>query len=161
MTRYLATGLLLLAACAPASTETPATPEARNREALTRYLESSHADLSMMAENVIFTHMATGEEHAGREAVRAMLDFVYHQAFDGRAETANLLVDGDHAVLEGTFVGRHIGEFAGVPATDREVRVPLAVVYDFRDGQIVRGRVYFEVPAFLAQVGAGPPAAAP
>ena len=37
-------------------------------------------------------------------------------------------------------------------ATGREVRVPLAVIYDMKDGLIVRGRVYFEVPAFLAQV---------
>jgi hypothetical protein len=32
--------------------------------------------------------------------------------------------------------------------------VPLAVAYDMRDGQLTEGRVYFEVPAFLAQVGA-------
>jgi predicted ester cyclase len=57
------------------------------------------------------------------------------------------------AVLEADFVGRPIGEFAGVPATGKDVRVPLAVVYDVRDGVIVQGRVYFETPAFLAQVG--------
>lgn len=126
--------------------------EHRNREALTRYLESNHQDLSTMTESVIFTNMATGEEHTGREAVREMLDFVYRVAFEGHGETRNLIVENDRAVLEATFVGTHKGAFAGVPATGREVRVPLAVIYDMKDGLIDRGRVYFEVPAFLAQV---------
>lgn len=129
-------------------------PQQQNRAALMRYLESGHRDLSMMADDVIFTNMATGEEHAGREAVREMLEFVYHGAFEGHADTRNLIVDGDRAVLEATFVGTHKGEFAGAPATGREVRVPLAVIYDMKDGMITRGRVYFEVPAFLAQVRA-------
>jgi predicted ester cyclase len=52
------------------------------------------------------------------------------------------------------FIGRHTGEFAGVPATDKDVRVPLAVFYDLRDDMITEGRVHFDVSAFLAQVGA-------
>lgn len=143
---------LLLAACNTDTTGRTPMPAEQNRAALTRYLESNHQDLSMMAENVIFTNMATGEEHAGRHAVREMLDFVYHVAFDGHAEARNVIVEGDRAVLEATFVGTHIGDFAGVSATGREVRVPLAVIYDLENGTITRGRVYFEVPAFLAQV---------
>lgn len=143
---------LLLAACTSDTTGRSTMSAQPNRAALTRYLESNHSDLTMMAEDVIFTNMATGEEHAGREAVREMLEFVYHGAFEGHAETRNLIVDGDRAVLEATFVGTHKGDFAGVPATGREVRVPLAVIYDMKDGMITRGRIYFEVPAFLAQV---------
>jgi steroid delta-isomerase-like uncharacterized protein len=159
MSSIAVSAALLLAACTGNTTEkTPMSAE-QNRAALTRYLESNHSDLTMMAEDVIFTNMATGEEHSGREAVREMLEFVYHGAFEGHAETRNLIVDGDRAVLEATFVGIHKGDFAGVPATGREVRVPLAVIYDMKDGMITRGRVYFEVPAFLAQVaGATTPA---
>lgn len=43
-----------------------------------------------------------------------------------------------------------------MPATGKDVQVPLAIHYDLRDGEIVAGRVYFEVPAFLVQVGAMP-----
>lgn len=128
----------------------------RNRAALQQYLDSNHEDLTMMADDVVFTTMATGEEHRGREGVRRMLQHVYHVAFDAHAETRTLVVSDDHAVLEAIFVGRHIGEFAGVPATGRDVRVPLCVVYDFADGRIQRGRVYFEIPAMLQQVGAVP-----
>ena len=127
----------------------------RSTEAmLRRYLESGHTDLSMLADDVVFTTMTTGEENVGREAVRQMLHHIYHVAFDAQAETRTLLCDEAHAVLEAVFVGRHIGEFAGVPATGKHVRVPLCVIYDFRNNEISRARVYFEVPAFLAQVGA-------
>ncbi|HEX6669447.1 MAG TPA: ester cyclase [Gemmatimonadales bacterium] len=125
----------------------------RTRDAMERYLNSAHRDLSMMAEDVVFTAMATGEEHRGVEGVRRMLEHVYHQAFDATAETRNRIYAENHAVLEADFVGTHIGAFAGVPATNRQVRVPLCVVYDLRDGKIVRGRVYLEVPVLLRQLG--------
>jgi steroid delta-isomerase-like uncharacterized protein len=128
----------------------------RTRDAVERYLNSAHSDLSMMAEDVVFTAMASGDEHRGVEGVKRMLEYVYHQAFDAKAETRNRIYAEDHAVLEGYFVGKHIGTFAGVEATGRQVRVPLCVVYDLQDGKIVRGRVYLEVPVLMQQLGASP-----
>ena len=130
-----------------------------NRTLLEKYIESQHEDLSMMADDVVFTTMPTGDVTMGREALRQMLHHVYHEAFDAHGEKRNLVVDDSHAVLEAEIVGRHTGEFAGVPATGKDVRIPLCVVYDFHDDQITRARVYVEVPAFMAQVGG--PAAAP
>ncbi len=124
----------------------------RTREVMTKYLDSQHSDLSMMAQDVVFTNMATGEEHRGVEGVRRMLDHVYHEAFDAKAETRNRIYAEDRAVLEGEFVGTHIGTFAGIPATGRKVRVPLCVVYDLADGKISRGRVYMQVPVLLRQL---------
>ena len=126
----------------------------RTRDAVERYLNSAHQDLGVMSKDVVFTNMATGDEHRGVDEVRRMLDYVYHQAFDASAETRNRIYAEDHAVLEGYFVGKHIGAFAGVQATGRQVRVPLCVVYDLEDGQIARGRVYLEVPAMMRQLGA-------
>ena len=127
----------------------------RTREVMDRYLNSNHSDLSMMADDVVFTTMATGDEHRGPEGIQRMLEHVYHEAFDAKAETRTRIYTEDHAVLEADFVGTHTGTFAGVPATGRQVRVPLCVVYDLRDGKIVRGRVYLEVPVLLRQIGAG------
>ena len=124
----------------------------RTREVMTRYLDSQHADLSMMAEDVVFTNMATGEEHRGVEGVRRMLDHVYHEAFDATAETRSRVYAESQAVLEADFVGTHIGPFAGIPATGRKVRVPLCVVYDLETGKISRGRVYMQVPVLLRQL---------
>lgn len=129
-----------------------------NRRLIEQYLASNHEDISMMADDVVFTNMATGEEFIGRDALREMLRNVYHVAFDAHAESRAVIVDDSHAVLEGTIVGRHTGEFAGVPATGRDVRIPLCVVYDFRNDQIVGARIYPELSAFFAQVGTAPAA---
>ena len=131
------------------------------REVMSRYWDSDHTDLSMMADDVVFTHMATGDEHRGPEAVRRMLDYMYRQAFDARAEMRSRICTADQAVVEGEFVGRHIGEFAGIPPTGRSVRVPLCVVYDLESDRIKRARVYIEMPVLLRQLqGAGEVAAA-
>ncbi len=123
----------------------------QTREVMTRYWDSEHRDLSMMAPDVVFTSMATGDEHRGPAEVRRMLEHIYHVAFDAKAETRSTLFGDDGAVLEADFVGTHIGEFAGVPPTGRRVRVPLCVVYDLRDGRITRARVYLELPVLLRQ----------
>ena len=60
-----------------------------------------------------------------------------------------------NALFEGEFVGKHIGEFAGIRPSGKNVRVPICVVYELKDNQIRRGRVYFEIPALLQQIGAG------
>ena len=123
------------------------------RAAMTRYIDSGHTDLSMMADDVVFTTMATGEQHHGPEAIARMLRYIYHEAFDAHLEGASTIFTDGKAVLEAEFVGRHIGEFAGVPATNRDVRVPLCVVYDLEHDRIRRGRVYLEIPAMLKQLG--------
>jgi steroid delta-isomerase-like uncharacterized protein len=118
-----------------------------------QYWDSEHSDVSMMADDVIFTMMATGEETQGPEAVGQMLHYFYHVAFDARAETISKFASNGQAVIEANVVGKHIGEFAGIPATGKEFRVPLCVVYDVEDDQIQRARIYFEIPALLAQLG--------
>ena len=123
------------------------------RSVMMKYFESEHSDVSMMAEDVVFTDMTTGQEHHGPDGVLQMLNYFYHIAFDATAETRNMIFDEENAVVEGTFIGKHIGEFAGIPATGKEVRVPLTVVYDVANGRISRGRIYLIVPVLMQQIG--------
>ena len=125
------------------------------RETMLSYFNSKHGDVSSMAEDVVFTVMATGAKHCGREGVTAMLNYFYHVAFEATATTRVTLFGETNAMVEGDFVGKHIGEFAGIPPTGKDVRVPLCVVYDLDRNQIHRGRVYFEMPVLLRQLGVG------
>jgi steroid delta-isomerase-like uncharacterized protein len=120
---------------------------------MTRYFNSEHSDVNMMADDVVFTIMATGQEHHTRDGVLGMLNYFYHIAFDATATTRTVLFGEKNAMVEGDFVGKHIGEFAGIPATGKDVRVPICVIYDLENDQIKHGRVYFEMPALLAQLG--------
>jgi steroid delta-isomerase-like uncharacterized protein len=83
-----------------------------------------------------------------------MLDYFYHVAFEATASLKNMVIGDGKAITEWDFVGKHTGEFAGVPATGKQVNVPLCVAYDLENDRIKQGRIYFEIPAFLAQVGA-------
>ena len=123
------------------------------RKTMQRYFDSEHSDVSMMAKDVTFTIMATGQEHSSPEGVLGMLNYFYHIAFDATSITHVTLFGENNAMVESDFVGKHIGEFAGIPATGKDVRVPLCVVYDLEDDLIQRGRVYFETPALLKQLG--------
>jgi predicted ester cyclase len=128
----------------------------RTREVMSRYWNSGHGDVSMMAEDVVLTHMATGQEHRGPDAVLGMLDYMYRQAFDATAEIGSRLCGESQSMLEAEFVGKHIGEFAGIPGTGRSVRVPVCVLYDLEADQIKRARVYPEMPVLMRQLGAAP-----
>ena len=123
------------------------------RETLLRYLNSEHGDTSSLAPDVVFTTMATGEAYQGPDAVQGMLHYLYHIAFEATVVTRVMLFGEDNAMFEGDFVGKHTGDFAGIPATGKDVRVPICVVYDIANDQITHARVYFEMPVLFQQLG--------
>jgi hypothetical protein len=134
-------------------------PTAANAAALTAYLRDH--DPSALRADAIFVDVTSGLRWEGREAIAGMLDFFYRIAFEAHVEEERLIVGVDGAAFEGTFVGRHRAEFAGVPPTGLDVRVPMAVLYDLVDGQIAGARIHFSVASFIAQVaaaGSGRPA---
>src|SRR5436190_17821161 len=77
-------------------------------------------DVQYVAEDAVFTHMSSGDKYEGREAVAQMLHYIYHVAFDARADVKNIVITEDHALFEANFVGKHIGELQGLPATNKE-----------------------------------------
>lgn len=125
----------------------------RTRHVIHTYFKSEHSDVSMMAVDVVFTNMADGTETVGPAAVQQMLAYFYRIAFDATAEPRNLIFADKHAVWEGEFVGKHIGEFAGLPPTGRQVRVPLCVVYDIVGDKLQRARIYLAMSVMMKQLG--------
>ncbi len=78
----------------------------------------------------------------GRDAVAGAIVALHEQMFDARPEVTNLIVGEGSAAVEAIFVGTHTGEFAGIPATGKEVAVPYAVFYDVADGEITALRIH-------------------
>ena len=127
-------------------------PIARNGAAISAYLLEH--DASFLRPDATFLDVTSGLRWEGREAIEGMLEFFYRVAFDAHVEDVRMIVGVDGAAVEATFVGRHLAEFAGVPATGADVRVPMAVLYDLAEGEIVGARIHFSVASFLAQVAA-------
>jgi hypothetical protein len=48
---------------------------------------------------------------------------------------------------------RHIGDFEGIAATNREIDVPICVVYELESDQIKRVRVFLQVAVLWEQLG--------
>jgi hypothetical protein len=109
-------------------------------------------DPRYVAENAVFTMQPTGEEIRGRDAIAKHLAGFYHGALEARAVRTNAIFGDGQGVLEARVVGRHTGVFAGVPATGRDVDVPICVTYDLADGLIERARIYLMVNVLLRQI---------
>jgi steroid delta-isomerase-like uncharacterized protein len=103
-------------------------------------------------DDVVATFEGTGQRADGREAAGQLIRYVHQGAFDARMELKNLLVDEGKAAIEADFAGTHTGEFAGIPATGRDVRVPYSVLYDLRGGQISALRIYFPMSQLIEQL---------
>ena len=113
-----------------------------------------------MTDGVRLTIEGTDQQATGREAVVQTIRFLHEQAFDARPELKNLLAEAGKAAVEADFVGRHIGDFAGVPPTGNDVRVPYSVVYDLEGGRIKALRIHMSMERILSQLQAVPEAAA-
>ena len=109
-------------------------------------------DVQYVTEDAVFVSMNTGEETHGREAIGQLLNYFYHVAFDAKAEITNKVITEKKALLEFNFVGKHIGEFAGMPPTNKEVNVPTCVSYDLENGLIKKGRVYMLIDVMMKQL---------
>ena len=104
------------------------------------------------SDDVRWTTMETGEVITGRDAVRDFIVALHKELFDASPQLG-LLICGDHsAALEATFIGRHIAEFAGVEATEAEVRLPYSMFYEFEGGQITALRAYFPITSLIEQL---------
>jgi predicted ester cyclase len=111
-------------------------------------------DVKYVAEDGVFKNMDTGEAHKGRTEIGAMLHYMYHVAFDASAEVTNLVVTENKALLEALFKGTHIGEIAGIAATNKKVNVPFCVCYDLEGGLIKEARIYMSLNVLLQQLNA-------
>ena len=121
------------------------------RQNLQDYFETHN--LSYIAEDAVFRNLGTGEVYSGRAEIGAMLHFIYHVAFDAKGEGRSYIIDENKAVAEAYFKGRHIGEIAGVKATNKEVDVPMCIVYDLKNGLIQEGRIYMLGEVMMKQLG--------
>ena len=113
-------------------------------------------DIKYVSDDAVFKNLTTGEVYKGKAEIGAMLHYIYHVAFDAKAEMFNHIITEGKAVVEGNFKGKHIGEFAGIQPTYKEVSVPLNVTYEPKDGLIKEARIYMLDSLLFQQLGVQP-----
>jgi predicted ester cyclase len=125
------------------------------RQVMQDYLDAlvKRADFAAyFTDDVVATFEGTDQRADGREAAEQLIRYVHEGAFDARPELKNLLTDEGSAAIEADFVGTHSGEFGGLAATGRAVRVPYSVVYDLRGDRISALRIYFPMALLIEQI---------
>jgi steroid delta-isomerase-like uncharacterized protein len=105
-------------------------------------------------DDVVVELVDVGQVIQGRDAVAGAIVALHEQMFDARPDLTNLIVGEGTAAIEAVFVGTHTAEFAGIPATGKEVAVPYAVFYDLADGQITALRIHGFASGLVAQLTA-------
>jgi predicted ester cyclase len=134
------------------------------RETMQQYAEVllARGDYGQFFDDEIeFEVMGTEPQTRGAQAAEQAIRFLHEVAFDAKPEITNLVVDDHGAAAEAWFVGTHTGEFSGVNASGKPVRVPYSVFYDIEADKIKSLRIYMPMDQLLAQIrGATEPGAA-
>ena len=90
----------------------------------------------------------------GRQEFEKFIRSFHEEAFDARISVRRVLAEDGGSAAELDFEGTHIGEFAGIPATQARVSLPYCAAYDFTGEAISAVRVYMSVPDLVAQLQA-------
>ena len=157
----LAAALIASPRTSPSQASSAMSKETASSDEHSRAIEQTRAvleaywkdhDPKYVAEDAVFTMIPTGEEIRGRDAIARHLEAFYHGSFTAKAETVNSVFSENKGLLEAIVVGTHTGEFAGIPATGRSIRVPLAVSYELEGGLIRKARIYLMVNLLFEQI---------
>jgi predicted ester cyclase len=92
----------------------------------------------------------------GSDAVEKFIRDFHEQSFDANVSVRRVLVGDGGSAAELVFEGVHVGEFAGIAATQAHVRLPYCAGYDFTGGAISAIRVYLSVAGLVEQLGPRP-----
>ncbi|HLF26030.1 MAG TPA: ester cyclase [Anaerolineae bacterium] len=109
--------------------------------------------LDTLCDEPVYTIMATGEEHRGKDAVAAFYRGLFEAAPDATFDLINVFVAEEGVVEESVLRGTHRGKWMGVEATGRQIQLPLIIVFPMKNGQILGERLYFDLGTLLKSLG--------
>jgi len=110
-------------------------------------------------DDCVFTNVGTGRRLVGRAAARQDFLDLLGAWSSLRLEVVNVLSADAGFTKEWIMTGVHTGDLPDLPATGRPFRIRGAGVGRMRDGRIVELTEYWNLAAFLGQVGVLPPPA--
>ena len=97
----------------------------------------------------------------GPQAQRSIYEMFYAAIPDVRAETLDLIAEGDKVMIVDRFGGTRTGIFLGVPGDGKRIEWMVIHVYRFREGRIIEDAVMTDALAIVQQLGLDASALAP
>jgi steroid delta-isomerase-like uncharacterized protein len=109
---------------------------------------------AFMAEDVVYDDLASGLVHRGRDAVQANVEQTVAFSSDYRFVVVSARADGSRYAIEWEMLGTNTGASGGFPATGKPYRIRGASIGERdADGRITANRDYWNVAAYLIEVG--------
>lgn len=93
------------------------------------------------------------------EQFEAMVRSITSAFSNGRHTIESQVAEGDRVATRLTWTAVHTGEFNGVPASNRPVRIAGDAFDRFENGKIVEHHAQFDAMGLMVQIGAIPMAA--
>ena len=93
----------------------------------------------------------------GPEGIKAVLGMFFEAFPDMNIKVEQAIGEDDTVATRGHFTGTHRGNFMGVPATGKAVRVEFVDVWRFEGGKAVENWVQMDNLGLMQQLGVVPP----
>jgi steroid delta-isomerase-like uncharacterized protein len=131
--------------------------KARIREFIERVLTGGEIDAtgdyfhSDVVEEVPFPGQGPG-----LQGLKETLTRIRHAFPDSQWSVEEQIAEGNKVLTRFTWSGTHQGEFLGIPATNRPVRVWGMVIDRFEDGKVKSTRILLDTLGMMQQLGIVP-----
>ena len=93
---------------------------------------------------------------SGPEAVKMTLGMFLNAFPDMEMTVEDIIAEGNRVASRGFFVGTHEGEFNGIPATGRRVKVDFSDIWVVNNGQLAENWAQLDIMGMMQQLGVIP-----
>jgi steroid delta-isomerase-like uncharacterized protein len=128
-----------------------------NKDLIRRYLEEciGKNDMSLLDEllaaNYVWHTPTLGD--LDLQAYRQFQPSVLAGFPDGHWVLEDMIAEGDRVAYRWTFCGTHLGEFMGIPATGRQIRMSGMNISRIADGRIAEDWEIYDALGMMQQLG--------
>ncbi len=134
---------------------------AENKAILRRFFEDLFNTGNLdVADEIVATdylnHNPAPGETPGRDGLKQFIAATRTGLPDLLFTVEDQIAEGDKVVTRWTATGTHQGEFAGIPATDKPVRITAINIHRVANGQVQEGWLNWDALGMLQQLGVMP-----
>jgi steroid delta-isomerase-like uncharacterized protein len=109
--------------------------------------------LATLCAEPLYEIMATGEKFVGREGVARFYTGLFAGVPDANFDLRDVFISENGVVEESLLTGTQTGSLLGIPPTGRAIRLPLTIVFPYRDNTFLGERLYFDWGTLQRQLG--------
>jgi steroid delta-isomerase-like uncharacterized protein len=160
LTATIVSCLLIFSACEqPKSNEQPpaASPTEANKQLIMDWFDAfNKRDMEKL--KTFFTDNYDYHSTEGIEGPDGALAFMegFIKAFDAKLKLEDIVAEGDRVTYRLNGTGKHIGEYEGIPATNKDINIFSIGIARIENGKIAEEWEIFEELKLLQQLGVTP-----